>query len=305
MSRFAYYAEPPVVFEGYAGPVVPAHLVYNGFGEPVGAIPLIAALAPLAAQLIGSLVSQGSGTDGVDGFGEYGDGLGLYAGTEVQPAQLVMNGFGEPVGAIPFLAALAPLAAKAAGFLAPLAAKAAGALVPLASKAASAIVPLASKAVSSAAPMLQNVAAQALPAMANLLPGLLARQPAPAQPVPVMPAPGGGGAPLMLPPAGSTPGFVPAPGPMPGTMPPPPGMTPFGPRRRRRRRWLRVVRPAPRIMREAPPGASLPAPAPLPPPPATATPASGGMGGYFGWPMGEPYACARCGGVHALGYCPF
>lgn len=178
MSRFAYYSEPPAVFEGYAGPVVPFHVVYNGLGEPVGAIPLIAALAPLAAQLVGNLFNQGSSTDGIEGYGEY-DGLGYFAGPEVVPARIVYNGLGEPVGAIPFLAALAPLAAKAAGFLAPLAAKAAGAIVPLATRAASA-----------ALPMMQNVAAQALPSLMSSLPGMLTSMPMPGGggPMPAMPA---------------------------------------------------------------------------------------------------------------------
>ena len=45
---------------------------------------------------------------------QYGDGLG----------EVVYDGFGNPLGALPFLAALAPLAAKAAGALLPMAASA-------------------------------------------------------------------------------------------------------------------------------------------------------------------------------------
>lgn len=284
MSCLGYYSEPSAVFEGYEGPVVPSHLVYNGLGEPVGAIPLIAALAPLAAQLIGNLFSRSSATDGIDGFGEYDDGLGLYAGTELVPTQVVLNGFGEPVGAIPLIAALAPLAAKAAGFLAPLAAK-----------AASAIVPLAAKAASAAGPLLQNVVAQALPALTSSLPGLLT-------------SPAGGGAappmPVFAPEAAPMP--PPAPPMMSPAMPMAPAMLPMGPaglapmrrRRRRRRRMVRLVRRAPRVMRAGPVEPMAPA---LPPPaPAPAMESSGGMAGYFGWPMGGLHACARCGGIHDL-----
>src|SRR4030095_8861199 len=97
-------APPPIVFGGYAGPVVPGHMVYNGFGQPVGAIPLIAALAPLAAQVIGSLIKRRpSPPERIDGFHEYDDGLGLYAGIEPVPTQIVVNGLGEPVGAIPLI----------------------------------------------------------------------------------------------------------------------------------------------------------------------------------------------------------
>lgn len=305
MSCFAYYSEPPTLFSGYAGPVVPAHLVYNGLGDPVGAIPLVAALAPLAAQLVGNLLRGDS--SGGDGFGEYDDGLGLYADPELMPAQLVMNGLGEPVGAIPLIAALAPLAAKAAGFLAPLAAKAAGALVPLASKAASAIVPLAAKAAGSVGPLLQNVASQALPALTSALPGLLPRGPAPVPPPSSVPGgePAVPVAPVPLP----APAYGPAPLPMPAA--PSPAPSPAFLRRRRRPRWGRMVRRGPRLSRGSLPGPVAPdAPPPLPPPPpspmpAPATAASGGMAGYFGWPMAGPFACARCGGVHAFGGCPF
>lgn len=299
MSQFAYYSEPPAVFEGYAGPVVPAHVVYNGLGEPVGAIPLIAALAPLAAQLVGSLFNRGSSTDGIDGYGEY-DGFGYFAGPEVVPARIVYNGLGEPVGAIPFLAALAPLAAKAAGFLAPLAAKAAGAIVPLATKAASA-----------ALPMVQNIAAQALPSLMSSLPGMLTSLPTP-------PMPGGGGPVPAMP---AVPGPVAPPPPMPaGPVGPAPGapMAPGMPqspaafrpvRRRRRRRIVRFRRAAPRAMRimrapveSAPP--PVPMPPPVAPPPPVATDASGGVSG-FGWPMSGLHACPRCGGMHGFHGCPF
>ncbi|MCZ7638308.1 MAG: hypothetical protein M5U12_21065 [Verrucomicrobia bacterium] len=278
MSCFAYYSEPPTLFSGYAGPVVPAHLVYNGLGDPVGAIPLVAALAPLAAQLVGNLLRGDS--SGGDGFGEYDDGLGLYADPELMPAQLVMNGLGEPVGAIPLIAALAPLAAKAAGFLAPLAAKAAGALVPLASKAASAIVPLAAKAAGSVGPLLQNVASQALPALTSALPGLLPRGPAPVPPRPRFRGRARGPGRARAAPRASVRPCAAA-----GARGPFPGAFPAFLRRRRRPRWGRMVRRGPRLSRGSLPGPVAPdAPPPLPPPPpspmpAPATAASGGWQG--------------------------
>jgi hypothetical protein len=257
MSHFAYYAEPPAAFEGFGGSVVPARIVYNGFGEPVGAlplIPLITALAPLAAQLVGNLFKGGSGLGEIDGYG-FGEseGMGLYAGSEVVPAQIVHNRLGETVGAFPLVAALAPLAAKAAGMIAPFAAKAASAVVPLVTKAATSIVPALGPPADMPAPPPSSAAA------------------------PIGPDPA---APIVPPPA--APGIPPAPAMWPAASVPPPGY----PVRRRPRRHHRFVR---RRMRMGPPGAPQayapmrPMP-PVPPPPApVATDASGGMHGFYGY----------------------
>src|SRR5262245_60161087 len=55
MPRFHGY--PTHGFGGYAGPVVPARIVYNGLGEPVGAIPALASLIPSVMSALGPIAS--------------------------------------------------------------------------------------------------------------------------------------------------------------------------------------------------------------------------------------------------------
>jgi len=121
-------------------------VAYDGFGNPVGAFPALAALAPLAAKflpmalpalpgLLKSLLGNpqfgyapSAGYAGAAGLGYYGEPEGFdgyYAEPYVDPAmgycgysepgvpqQVAFDRFGNPVGAFPALAALAPLAAK-------------------------------------------------------------------------------------------------------------------------------------------------------------------------------------------------
>jgi hypothetical protein len=312
MNQFAYYAEPPASFQGFGGSVVPSRIIYNGFGEPVGALPLIpllTALAPLAAQVVGDLFKGASGTAGMDGFG-YGDveGLGLYAGPEIVPTQIVHNRFGGTVGAIPLVAALAPLAANAAGFIAPIAAKAASAIVPLVSKAAGAAIPAIQNIAARALPGLQQITRSLPQVVASTVPGIaqgampLPIPTAAPPPPPDMPPPTSSAAPMDPGPAAPTAPMPPsmAPGispPPPSGMSPGPGMSPApamspavtmppgypGIRRRRRRRFIRRIRMSPRSASRAYPPPPMPsAPPPLSPAPV-ATEGSGGVHGFYGY----------------------
>jgi hypothetical protein len=101
--------------------------------------------------------------------------------------------------------------------------------------------------------------------------------------------------------------------PMPSAIYPQPMMTPVRRRRRRRLRIRRrpVRRRAPAVAMMPPPPQMMPEPAPPPPPvpvpPQVASDASGGMSGfgYYGYPVGALYGCARCGGFHGYGRCQF
>jgi hypothetical protein len=128
------YVDPAIGYAGYSQPAVPQQIVYDGFGNPVGAFPALAALAPLAAKIlpavlpaIPSLLSSlfggkrkkarpvapglgGWGEAGFDGYGYYGApgySLGYAPAWGAAPAgQVVYDGFGNPVGAFPALASL-------------------------------------------------------------------------------------------------------------------------------------------------------------------------------------------------------
>ncbi len=217
------------------------------------------------------------------GYPYHGSGFAGYAGPVV-PARIVYNGFGEPVGALPALAALIP-------------------------SAISALAPLAAKAL----PAITGAARSAAPGLMRVLPGLLQNLPRPAA-LPSLPA-----APMMPMPV-AQPMPVPLPMPMPQPMPtapyPQPMMMPVRRRRRRRRTRFRrapggVARPI-AMMPAAPVPVPLPMPVPVPLPPLpapvpAATDASGGVSGfgYYGYPVGAFHGCARCGGFHGYGRCPF
>jgi hypothetical protein len=178
------------------------------------------------------------------------------------PGRVIYDGLGNPVG-LPFLAALAPLAAKALAFL-PAIGKAVTSLPALATTGASMLTQMAP------APPAQAMAptAPSMPAMAPSPPPMpMAPAPMPMAPAPApMPMPAEAPAPAPMPVA---PAMAPVP-PLPSAPPPPPaalavreevviapmrvqrpdGATMVVPvrmrrRRRRRRRGVRLVRMAP------------------------------------------------------------
>ncbi len=125
-------------------------------------------------------------------FSGYGHFYRPYTGAHYRSygePQIVYDGLGNPVGILPFIAALAPLAAKAAAAIAPVAAKAASAIIPTIAKAlpgVSSLFPKVASLGTKALPMSTQAASllplTALPLMrrASLTPP---QAPAPAEPV--------------------------------------------------------------------------------------------------------------------------
>src|SRR5262245_38126404 len=125
---------------GYSPQYGEVQVVYDGLGNPVGIIPLLAKLAPLAVKAAGAILpaltkALPAVTQALPQFTQAlpaitsffpsapPSGLGAPVVSSRVPqfgeARVVYDGLGNPVGILPLLTALAPLAAKAVGTVLP------------------------------------------------------------------------------------------------------------------------------------------------------------------------------------------
>jgi hypothetical protein len=93
--------------------------VFDGFGNPLGIAPLLAALIPAAASVLPGLLSTifGPRPTPAPGLGAWpGGGLGGYGEPAYDGygyAQVVYDGYGNPVGALPALQSILPAITQA------------------------------------------------------------------------------------------------------------------------------------------------------------------------------------------------
>lgn len=110
------WAEPEPLMLGYTALGEPE--VFDGFGNPLGIAPLLAALIPAAASVLPGLLSSifgprprpatpglGGWSTGYGAYGDMDDGWGY--------GEIVYDGYGNPVGALPALQSVLPAIVQA------------------------------------------------------------------------------------------------------------------------------------------------------------------------------------------------